>query len=351
MNAQPAEPTRAAPARPTPDPVVSPSALRREPRQRRSREKVDRIMDAAVGLVVREGYAAATTTRIAEAAGVGLATLYGFFTDRRAVFRAASARNLDAFLGRLDQLLARAGFTHWSEAATAGFDEYVRMSRADVGFRMVLFGDVADDRLLAEGRRNDEVVADRLAELIGTRFGVVVDDRLRTALLTAVAAGDALVKLAFECDPEQGDPAVLAEARRVVQGIFERGEPREYGAPTARPASPTDRVDQAAPAASAPAGPTPATATPATATPATATPATATPATATPATATPAAATPAAQTASALAAPPAATPPAHRVEPAPSTAALPGAREGETGSESEGSAPAERGAGGGPAVA
>ncbi len=137
------------------------------------------------------------------------------------------------------------------------------MSRADVGFRMVLFGDVADDQLLAEGRRNDEVVADRLAELIGTRFGVVVDDRLRTALLTAVAAGDALVKLAFECDPEQGDPAVLAEARRVVQGIFERGGPREYGGP----------------------------------------------------------------------------------------AGLPGAREGETGSESAGSAPAERGAGGGPAVA
>ncbi|MBC3992349.1 TetR/AcrR family transcriptional regulator [Streptomyces sp. AC563] len=329
MNAQPAEPTRAAPARSTPDPVVSPSALRREPRQRRSREKVDRIMDAAVGLVVREGYAAATTTRIAEAAGVGLATLYGFFTDRRAVFRAASARNLDAFLGRLDQLLARAGFTHWSEAATAGFDEYVRMSRADVGFRMVLFGDVADDRLLAEGRRNDEVVADRLAELIGTRFGVVVDDRLRTALLTAVAAGDALVKLAFECDPEQGDPAVLAEARRVVQGIFERGGPREYGAPAARPAPPTD---QAAPAASALAGPAPAVATPATATPA--------------------AATPADQAASALAAPPVAPPPARQADPASSTAvALPGAREGETGSESEGSAPAERGAGGGPAVA
>ncbi|MEU3960039.1 TetR/AcrR family transcriptional regulator [Streptomyces buecherae] len=318
MNAQPAEPTRATPARPTPDPVVSPSALRREPRQRRSREKVDRIMDAAVGLVVREGYAAATTTRIAEAAGVGLATLYGFFTDRRAVFRAASARNLDAFLGRLDQLLARAGFTHWSEAATAGFDEYVRMSRADVGFRMVLFGDVADDRLLAEGRRNDEVVADRLAELIGTRFGVVVDDRLRTALLTAVAAGDALVKLAFECDPEQGDPAVLAEARRVVQGIFERGGPREYGAPAARPAPPTD---QAAPAASAPVDPALA------------------------------AATPADQAASALAAPAAAPPPAYQVGPAPSTAALPGAREGETGSESGGSAPAERGAGGGPAVA
>ncbi|MBC3982249.1 TetR/AcrR family transcriptional regulator [Streptomyces sp. AC536] len=327
MNAQPAEPTRAAPARSTPDPVVSPSALRREPRQRRSREKVDRIMDAAVGLVVREGYAAATTTRIAEAAGVGLATLYGFFTDRRAVFRAASARNLDAFLGRLDQLLARAGFTHWSEAATAGFDEYVRMSRADVGFRMVLFGDVADDRLLAEGRRNDEVVADRLAELIGTRFGVVVDDRLRTALLTAVAAGDALVKLAFECDPEQGDPAVLAEARRVVQGIFERGGPREYGAPAARPAPPADQAAPAAPAASALAGPAPATATPA-------------------------AATPADQAASALAAPPVAPPPARQADPASSTAvALPGAREGETGSGSEGSAPAERGAGGGPAVA
>ncbi|MBB5934613.1 TetR/AcrR family transcriptional regulator [Streptomyces zagrosensis] len=210
--------------------------MRREPRQRRSREKVDRILDAAVALVVHEGYAAATTTRIAERAGVGLATLYGFFADRRAVFRAASARNLDVFLTRLERLMEGAGFAHWWEAAAAGFDEYVRMSRADVGFRMVLFGDVADDRLLAEGRRNDEVVADRLAELVGEQFGVAVDERLRTALLMAVAAGDALVKLAFERDPDQGDPAVLAEARRVVQGIFERGARTGAAGPAAHPA-------------------------------------------------------------------------------------------------------------------
>lgn len=183
------------------------------------------ILDAAVDLAVREGYEAATATHIAQHAGVGLATLYGFFTDRRAIFRAASARNLDTFADRVGQLMTRVGFEHWWEAAAAGFDEYVRMSRADPGFRVVSFGGVADERLLTEGRRNDEVVADRLASLTAVRFGAGTDERTHTALLTAVVAGDALVKLAFERDPVEGDPAVLTEARRVVQGILERGAP------------------------------------------------------------------------------------------------------------------------------
>ncbi|GAA2487310.1 TetR/AcrR family transcriptional regulator [Streptomyces sp. NPDC059506] len=206
-----------------PDGDRLPLPLRRTPQQRRSVERVERILDAAVDLLVEEGYQAATTTRIAGRAGVGLATLYSFFADRRAVYRAASVRNLDAFLDRLDRLLSGARFDHWWEAAAAGFDEYVRMSRAEPGFRALRFGDVADDRLLAGGRRNDEVVVERIVHLVVRHFGAEPDERMRTSLLVAVAAVDALVRLAFELDPERGDPAVLAEARQVAQGILARG--------------------------------------------------------------------------------------------------------------------------------
>ncbi|HEY1318858.1 MAG TPA: TetR/AcrR family transcriptional regulator, partial [Streptosporangiaceae bacterium] len=52
-------------------------------------------------------------------------------------------------------------------------------------------------------------------------FGLTDGPLLRRSLLIAVELGDALVKLAFRCDPD-GDPQVLAEARAIVGAYLTR---------------------------------------------------------------------------------------------------------------------------------
>ncbi|WP_116367917.1 TetR/AcrR family transcriptional regulator [Parahaliea mediterranea] len=62
-----------------------PPAPRREPQQSRSRELVRAIREAGLALLKEAGPAALTTNRIAERAGVGIASLYRYYPDREAV--------------------------------------------------------------------------------------------------------------------------------------------------------------------------------------------------------------------------------------------------------------------------
>lgn len=66
---------------------------RRTPRQRRSRETVDTLVEAAAQVFSREGMAA-TTNRIAARAGLSIGTLYQYFPDKIALLRAVAERHV-----------------------------------------------------------------------------------------------------------------------------------------------------------------------------------------------------------------------------------------------------------------
>lgn len=58
---------------------------RRKPRQPRSAQTVERIKKAMLALIEEEGYAVASTNRIAERAGVNIASLYRYFPNRPSI--------------------------------------------------------------------------------------------------------------------------------------------------------------------------------------------------------------------------------------------------------------------------
>ena len=68
---------------------------RREPKQQRSRQTVDAVLEAVQLVVKRHGTQAITTNRIAEAAGVSVGSLYQYFPDKRAIFAALHDRHVD----------------------------------------------------------------------------------------------------------------------------------------------------------------------------------------------------------------------------------------------------------------
>ena len=77
-------------------------SVRRRPRQRRAVETVDAILDAVVRLLKRESFTALTTNRIAETAGVSIGSVYQYFSDKSAIFRALHQRHID----QIDHLIA-----------------------------------------------------------------------------------------------------------------------------------------------------------------------------------------------------------------------------------------------------
>jgi AcrR family transcriptional regulator len=70
------------------------NAARKQPSQQRSRVTVDAILEATSRILVDDGYASLTTTRVAELAGVGVGTLYQYFPRKEALVVALLEANL-----------------------------------------------------------------------------------------------------------------------------------------------------------------------------------------------------------------------------------------------------------------
>lgn len=80
--------------------------IRREPKQKRSQQTVDTVLDAVAVVVKRHGVQAITTNRIAEAAGVSVGSLYQYFPDKRAIFTALHDRHVDEVRQTIEQTMA-----------------------------------------------------------------------------------------------------------------------------------------------------------------------------------------------------------------------------------------------------
>jgi AcrR family transcriptional regulator len=84
-----------------------PEKLRRTPRQTRAQQTVDFILEAAAYILSEDGFEAFTTNRVAERAGVNIASLYQYFPNKSAILEQLQARHIAAPAEGYAQLLDR----------------------------------------------------------------------------------------------------------------------------------------------------------------------------------------------------------------------------------------------------
>lgn len=77
------------------DNSYSSSHLRRQPKQQRGKDRVDKILNAAAEVFDQVGYDAATTHQIAARAGTAVGSLYQFFPNKAAIFHAMELRHIE----------------------------------------------------------------------------------------------------------------------------------------------------------------------------------------------------------------------------------------------------------------
>ena len=68
---------------------------RRKAKHDRSRQTVRDLLEGAARVLEREGYADASTNRIAEAAGLSVGSLYEYFPNKEAIFEALVRQEID----------------------------------------------------------------------------------------------------------------------------------------------------------------------------------------------------------------------------------------------------------------
>jgi AcrR family transcriptional regulator len=89
--------------------------LRRAPRQERSRQTVETVLQAVERVIAREGADALTTNRIADAAGVSIGSVYQYFPDKRSIFTALHQRHAEQVRMVIERTLAQHAGTSLDE--------------------------------------------------------------------------------------------------------------------------------------------------------------------------------------------------------------------------------------------
>ncbi|EFL31086.1 TetR family transcriptional regulator [Streptomyces viridochromogenes DSM 40736] len=199
-------------------PVPHATSLRRAPVQRRSAERLTRILDACADLLDEVGYDALSTRAVAHRAQVPIGSVYRFFGNKRQMVDALGQRNLERYSARVTERLEEAGEGGWRVAMDAVLDEYLEMKRSAPGFSLVDFGNQIPVGSRAEPNHR---VADRLTELLAGHLGREPDEELRRVFLIAVETADTLVHLAFRVAPE-GDEKVIEEMREMLRAYLAR---------------------------------------------------------------------------------------------------------------------------------
>jgi AcrR family transcriptional regulator len=187
--------------------------------QRRSVERLGRILDACAELLDEVGYDALSTRAVAERADVAIGSVYRFFGNKRALADALAVRNLDRYADRVTRRLADIERGDWRHALDAVLDEYLAMKRTVPGFSLIDFGNQIPVGTADAGPNLR--LAGRLTELLSGHLGRTPDDTLRRTMLVAVESADALIRLAFRMDAA-GDAQIIEETRVLLRAYVGR---------------------------------------------------------------------------------------------------------------------------------
>jgi AcrR family transcriptional regulator len=119
---------------PAPHPRIAP---RRRPRQERSAQLVEDILEAAIRVLVREGARRFTTVRVAEEAGVSVGSLYQYFPNKAALLFRLQTDEWNETWGVVQDILADTRVTPLARLRTAVL-AFFRSERQEAALRTAL---------------------------------------------------------------------------------------------------------------------------------------------------------------------------------------------------------------------
>jgi AcrR family transcriptional regulator len=190
----------------------------REPRQARSRARVERILAAADAILSGDGVDGLTVRRIAERAAVPVGTLYQFFADKGAVIDALARTYIAEFDAAIGELVGSAERCEgdWSDPVGRMVDAFAALYRSHPGYVALWTGRHLSRELARADEANNQLIAAGVRRILVLRAGVADGPQLGLAAQVAVRAADALLQYAFTRSAH-GDDAVLGQLKRLLR--------------------------------------------------------------------------------------------------------------------------------------
>lgn len=191
------------------------NAIRTEPIQQRSAQRIELLLDAAADLIDADGIDTLTTSDVATRSGSSVGVVYRYFPNIQSLLRALAARNMQRYTDHLFTALT-SDSQEWRNALDAAIDTIVHMYRTQTGFRALRFGNVITDRFLDPALSNNEVLARAIAGILGEKYDFVPEDDLVFQLEVIIEIEDALIRRAFLFE-RAGDERFITKAREIAR--------------------------------------------------------------------------------------------------------------------------------------
>jgi len=206
-------------------PAAARARPRKQPKQERSREMVETILAAAARVFVREGYARATTNRIAAAAGISVGSLYQYFPGKDAIAVALLRRHRARIIETVAKHLADIDEASLEARIRELFEAMIEAHGLDPGLHRVLIENV----LRTSARAEMIGFEDRVEEVIVEKLKSAAEDiqarDLELAAFILVRTVMAITHAAVVDRPEYAkDPRLVREVTRMIVGYLTRAQ-------------------------------------------------------------------------------------------------------------------------------
>lgn len=189
---------------------------RKVPQQRRSQDTVAAIRAATARVLATEGYARASTNRIAEVAGVSVGSLYQYFPNKDALVLAVADEHMRAMVELLEGSVARGAGGSIEALVRTFVDGMIAAHAIDPALHRALV-----QQILHLGvdvlRENQEHVRAMVEGWLLLRADEIRVDNVRVAAFILVSSVESVIHAAVFEKPELlSEPAFARELSRLV---------------------------------------------------------------------------------------------------------------------------------------
>lgn len=200
---------------------------RKSPSQDRSRATVDTIIDAAARILVKDGYDAFTTNRVAEKAGVSIGSLYQYFPNKEALLSELMRRHMEDLEKGTEEMVERAKSAPLAEVVRAAIEHNVQLHLVNPALHRKLSDEVPSLGPLDWEAAFVERTINRVRQVLDTcREEIVVED-LDLAVYILTHTVEALIHNAVTERPEDLKSGKLAdEVTRMLVAYLTGKTPR-----------------------------------------------------------------------------------------------------------------------------
>ena len=194
-----------------------PKTARKLPGQARSRSTVDAIVEAAAHILVRKGYEAFTTNRVAEHAGVSIGSLYQYFPNKEALLSELMRRHTEEIERGVELMTSFAPTVPLADIIRIGVHQNIQSHLVEPELHRVLSEEVPSLGALDwKSAYTDRMSARIRAAFEARRHEIVVPD-LDLAVYVVSSAVEAIVHNAVTQRPaDLKSGALAAEVTRLL---------------------------------------------------------------------------------------------------------------------------------------